>query len=78
LYRIINEEENRSRKSSPSGMGFGRKTMKDICRSYGLTVTECIEKLAKHNITAVPNERLRTIAAQNGLLPRDIINIISK
>ena len=77
LYKIINKGKYQTQNTFTPGMGFGRKTVKEICISYGLNVTECMEKLVKYNIVASPDETLRTVAAKNGLLPRDIVEIIA-
>ncbi|SNR65115.1 DUF4405 domain-containing protein [Desulfurobacterium atlanticum] len=77
LYKIINKGKYQAQNTFTPGMGFGRKTVKEVCISYGLTVTECVEKLAKHNIIVSPDETLRTVAAKNGLLPKDIVQIIA-
>ncbi|WP_456426504.1 DUF4405 domain-containing protein [Desulfurobacterium sp.] len=78
--RVYNLIKRAVRRTYTTGMrvGFGRMTLKEACLMNGLTVDECMEKLQKKGIVALPDETLRSIAAKNGVLPRDIAAMISQ
>ncbi|WP_456396609.1 DUF4405 domain-containing protein, partial [Desulfurobacterium sp.] len=76
VYNLIKRAVRRTHTNN--GKGFGRMTLKEACLMNGLTVDECMENLQKKGIVASPDETLRSIAAKNGVLPRDIAAMISQ
>jgi len=60
------------------GYGYGRMTLKEICKKFNLSEKKCLEKLKRQKINASLNETLKEIALKNDLFPVDIVNFIKK
>ncbi|WP_457568265.1 DUF4405 domain-containing protein [Desulfurobacterium sp.] len=77
VYNIVKESVGLQYRTGV-GMSFGRMTLREVCLMNGLTIDRCMEKLQNHGIMAPPDDTLRSIAARNGVLPRDVAAIISQ
>ena len=58
--------------------GYGRMSLKEICKKEGIKIDECLAKLNKQGIKANPDDKLKDLAFSHNLTPLDIIKIIKK
>ena len=54
------------------GAGWGRKSLGSLCAEEGVDVSAGIEALRAHGITARPDDTLRDLADQAGVMPHDV------
>lgn len=58
--------------------GLGRKTINDISKELGKNVNDVIEVLRKNNISAIPEDKIKTVAERTGKVPTEIMKIIEQ
>ncbi|WP_147822230.1 DUF4405 domain-containing protein [Salidesulfovibrio onnuriiensis] len=58
--------------------GLGKMKLADICANFGLPVNEALHKLTSGGMKAAADMTLKQIAAENGVTPRDIYQLLMK
>jgi len=56
--------------------GYGQKTLEEVCDESGIELNQAIAALERKGITAQGNETLKSLAAQAGIRPRDVVDIL--
>lgn len=82
LYNVIKaavilESGDAAFPESPSP-GFGKKTIKDICDMYNLSLSEVLDNLKKEGITAKADDTVKDVGRNNQSNPMAIFEIIKK
>jgi len=60
----------------PPQAGLGRKTLEQYCEGVGLEPGAALERLAEEGIPADPGAKLKDIAADAGLSPHDLVELL--
>ncbi len=58
-------------------VGWGRKTVHQICGEKDIEIETALQRLAAHGIQASQEALIRTIAAEAGLSPSAVVNLIT-
>ena len=58
--------------------GFGKKTLEEICNTYGLSLPDIMEAMQIRGIDANRKETIKEIAHRNGIRPFSLFEIISE
>jgi hypothetical protein len=57
--------------------GFGKRSLTDICKEYGLSLSDTLETLKKDGVTATPETTVKQIAEQNNITTQEVFTAIS-
>ncbi len=77
IYNIIKGKSKTKVKTSfTPGSGFGKKKLSEILREFNISWNEGIAKLKSANIKAPKDDKLKQIAEDNGVSPKEIINAL--
>jgi hypothetical protein len=80
LYRIMKSEEDVE--GSGRGLppfppaGFGRRSLEDVCREYGLDPFGITRALTARGVEADPESTVREIAGKNSMRPHDLYELL--
>lgn len=61
-------------KTAPAG--FGRQKLAEICTMYNLNISTILQKLADTSITAIPDQTIKEIAADNTMTPSALFEVL--
>jgi hypothetical protein len=75
LYEMIKPKDIKTQ-NEVGGRGYGRKTLKQICKELNISVDIAKTKLKENGIQAKENETLREISSKYDLRPTDIVDIL--
>jgi hypothetical protein len=64
-------------KELPSGGGYGRKTVGEVCAQLELSLDEGLARLRQHGIEANPETPMKTLADRHGRHPHDLLQILA-
>ena len=56
--------------------GFGRKTLAAVCTEYSLNIPTIVRELGKQGIKADPEKTFKEIAADNGMDPHALFEVL--
>ncbi len=59
------------------GKGYGKITIEDVANELNIDVSDLINKLKEHNISASKTETLRDISTRENTTPKDIYDILN-
>lgn len=71
VYDLIKPEPAEGMPAEP-GSGLGKRTIAEICESYGQDTSAMINGLKSKGIEAEPNSRIKDLADQNNMDPHDV------
>lgn len=82
IYEIINltgtgNDGNAPFPESPPP-GFGRKTLREICTTYALSLDEVLSELRQTGYTIDPDDSIKTIGADNDSNSMEVFEVIKK
>ncbi len=75
IFAALNQAE-QGRGGQGAG-GWGRKTVQQICAEKDIEIKAALQRLAAHGIQASQESLIRTIAAEAGLSPSAVVNLIT-
>ncbi len=78
LFKIIGNKATKKESKTQIPSGLGRKTIQEIAELNHVTPDVYIEKLKQISITAKPDDKLKSIAEDNGKTPMEIYEILTK
>jgi hypothetical protein len=59
-------------------VGYGRSSLKEVCKKLHIPLSEALTRLKTKGITANPQNSLREIGQRVGLRPVEILKIIKE
>lgn len=81
VYNLIKPEPPKAGETAfptKPGMGFGRKTLSEVCEKYGLNEQATIKGLEGLGIKVAPNSKIKTLAEENNMEPFNIFEAIQQ
>ena len=60
----------------PSG-GYGQKTLRQVCDETGIELEQAVAVLEKQGIGASGSDSIRSLAAQAGMRPRELVDLLT-
>ena len=57
--------------------GYGQKTLKEVCDETGIELNQAIADLERNGITARGTDTLKSLAAQAGMRPPELVDILT-
>ncbi|WP_372808218.1 DUF4405 domain-containing protein [Pontiella sp.] len=76
VYNLLKPAPAEGRMPANPGSGLGKRTVAEICESAGLDTATMIKDLKSVGIEAEPASKLKDLADQNALDPRDVYDIM--
>jgi hypothetical protein len=64
-------------KELPSGGGYGRKTVGEVCAQLELSPEEGLARLRRHGMDATPETPMKALADRHGRSPHDLLQILA-
>jgi hypothetical protein len=65
-----------ARRGLMQGAGYGQKTLKEVCDESGIELNQAIAVLERNGIAAKGSDTLKSLAAQAGVRPRDLVDTL--
>jgi len=59
------------------GGGYGQKTLRQVCDETGIELAQAVAVLEKRGIRAGGNDSMRSLAAQAGMRPRELVDVLT-
>jgi len=75
LYEMI-KPKNVKTQNGTAGKGYGKKTLKQVCKELNISVDIARIKLRENGIQVKENETLREISSKHNMRPSDIVDIL--
>ncbi len=70
---LIKNLENRKTTEFTSGAGWGRKSVKEVCKELGISLGICLKKFEDLGVKATPDATLKEVAFPAGYTPYELI-----
>jgi hypothetical protein len=64
-------------KGLPTGGGYGRKTVGEVCAQLEISAEEGLARLRHHGIEATPETPMKALADRHGRRPHDLLQILA-
>lgn len=58
------------------GGGYGQKTLRQVCDETGIELEQAVAVLEKRGIGASGSDSIRSLAAQTGMRPRELVDLL--
>jgi len=76
IFKKISTHTNSQSAGFSQDSGFGRKTLSEVCENLQVPVDYALDRLARQNIKADPDLKLKDIADKNNIKPIELVAII--